>query len=427
LTRTVPDLDPAAAKLSRSDTDIANEFVRRYASQDADGGGLTGGRDAFAFAQGIVELAVAAVRGTETPGHSTERDERGARLALDGRPVAEAVDWLRSLERVVADHFLREAVDMEVARVGLARLARLFDQLCDRQLESYVTTSDELAGWYSRVGTDLVSCLVSGAPVDTAVVNSQARVLNIQPHQPFRAIAVCHEGLPSAKQWSRVRRRFASLLARYDSRRELLVREGNGLLLAIVPAERTGPRLLDLLTELLTDEELSRTLYVSTGEPADSLATVGRSCRQALSALEIALYRGHRGRVTQCTDVILEVLLAHNRWVSHRIINSRLAMLAAKPHLLETLRAYIDSDMALQRAAEILRIHPNTVAYRLRQIAAMTGRDMRKIVDLAELMVALTALDVVEMGKDQEEGRMDLRARLLAEGSRQASSLLASR
>jgi hypothetical protein len=52
---------------------------------------------------------------------------------------------------------------------------------------------------------------------------------------------------------------------------------------------------------------------------------------------------------------------------------------------------------------------------------------MRKIVDLAELMVALTALDVVEMGKDQEEGRMDLRARLLAEGSRQASSLLASR
>jgi DNA-binding PucR family transcriptional regulator len=98
-------------------------------------------------------------------------------------------------------------------------------------------------------------------------------------------------------------------------------------------------------------------------------------------------------------------------------------MLAAKPHLLETLRAYIDSDMALQRAAEILRIHPNTVAYRLRQIAAMTGRDMRKIVDLAELMVALTALDVIEMGKDQDEGRMDLRARLLSDAPDQVRSL----
>jgi hypothetical protein len=421
--RSVPDLDAAGTHLGESATDIANEFVRRYASTDADGGGLTAGRDAFDFARGIVDLAVAAIRGEDRPAYSPERDERGARLALDGRPVGEAVDWLRSLERVVTDHFLRSAVDMEVARVGLGRLADLFDQLCDRQLESYVTTSDELAGWYSRVGTDLLSCLVSGAPVDTAVVNSQARVLNIQPHQPFRAVAVHHEGVPSPKQWGRVRRRFASLLARYDSRREMLVREGNGLLLAVVPVERTGPRLLDLLSELLSDDELSRTLYVSTGEPTDTLATVGRSCRQALSALEIALYRGHRGQVTQCTDVILEVLLAHNRWVSHRIINSRLATLAAKPHLLETLRAYIDSDMALQRAAEVLRIHPNTVAYRLRQIAAMTGRDMRKIVDLAELMVALTALDVVEMGKDQDEGRMDLRARLLSDAPEQVRTL----
>ncbi|WP_456587852.1 MULTISPECIES: PucR family transcriptional regulator [unclassified Blastococcus] len=418
-------MDAVGKLLGRAATDIANEFVRRYASSDADGGGLTAGRDAFDFAREIVDLAVAAVRGEDPPCHRPERDERGARLALDGRPVGEAVDWLRSLERVVSDHFLRGAVDMEVARVGLGRLARLFDQLCDRQLESYVSTSDELAGWYSRVGTDLVSCLVSGAPVETSVVNSQARVLNIQPHQPFRAVAVCHEGIPSTKQWGRVRRRFASLLARYDSRREMLVREGNGLLLAVVPVERTGPRLLDLLTELLHDEELNRTLYVSTGEPSDSLATVGRSCRQALSALEIALYRGHLGRVTQCTEVILEVLLAHNRWVSHRIINTRLAMLAAKPHLLETLRAYIDSDMALQRAAEILQIHPNTVAYRLRQIASMTGRDMRRIVDLAELMVALTALDVVEMSKDQDEGRMDLRARLLSDAPEQVRSVAA--
>src|ERR687890_460613 len=94
-----PDLDDAAGQLGRSATDIANEFVRRYASPDAEGGVLPAGRDAFAFARGIVDLAVAAVRGEDPPAHSPERDERGARLALDGRPVAEAVDWLRSLER----------------------------------------------------------------------------------------------------------------------------------------------------------------------------------------------------------------------------------------------------------------------------------------------------------------------------------------
>jgi hypothetical protein len=79
------------------------------------------------------------------------------------------------------------------------------------------------------------------------------------------------------------------------------------------------------------------------------------------------------------------------------------------------LRAYINCDMALQRTAEELVVHPNTVAYRLRQIATLTGRNMRRVVDLADMMVALAAFDVVAMGSDQEKGRVDLRALLLAD------------
>lgn len=410
-------LDLAATELEAAATAIANEFVRRQAQSAGVSGDWLRGAGPFDYATRVVHLCASAVRGEDAQfaalGDSTER---GARVALDGRPVAEAVDWLRALERVVTAQFMAgPRLDLDVAREGIGRISGLFDTLCTQQLESYASAHDELSTWYSRVGTDLVSCLVSGAPVEASVVNSQARVLGIEPHQRFRAVAVRHERNPSAHEWAQVRRRLSSLLFRYDPQRHVLVRESHGLVLAVVPADREGPGLNAMLERLLSDDELSRSIYVSTGEPTDSLATSGRSCRQALSALEIAIYRGQLGRVTQCTQVILEVLLAHNHWVSHRIVSSRLEGLVEKPHLLETLRAYITCNLALQRTAEELRVHPNTVAYRLRQIATITGRDMRSIIDLTELMVALTALDVVEMRRDLDEGRVDLRAQLLAD------------
>jgi sugar diacid utilization regulator len=203
------------------------------------------------------------------------------------------------------------------------------------------------------------------------------------------------------------------LLSRYDPKRESVLRDRPGMLLAIVPIDRPGPALPAVLNRLLADEELAGTLFVSIGEQVDSLPLAGRSCRQSLSALEIAIYRGQRGKVVQCTEVILEVLLAHNAWVSKRIVSTRLSPLLEKPHLVDTLRAYISAEMSLQRTAELLVVHPNTVAYRLRQIASVTGRDMRKLTDMADLIVGLTALDVIEMRHDAGPDRVDLRAKLL--------------
>ena len=99
--------------------------------------------------------------------------------------------------------------------------------------------------------------------------------------------------------------------------------------------------------------------------------------------------------------------------MSNRIVNVRLGPLLEKPHLVDTLRAYITAEMSLQRTAELLVVHPNTVAYRLRQIASLTGRDMRHITDMADLIVGLTALDVVEMRRKGGKDRVDLRAHLL--------------
>lgn len=43
--------------------------------------------------------------------------------------------------------------------------------------------------------------------------------------------------------------------------------------------------------------------------------------------------------------------------------------------LVPTLRRHVDSGINLTRSAELLRVHPNTVVYRLRRIRELSGRD----------------------------------------------------
>jgi DNA-binding PucR family transcriptional regulator len=54
--------------------------------------------------------------------------------------------------------------------------------------------------------------------------------------------------------------------------------------------------------------------------------------------------------------------------------------------LLETLRAYLDSDLDVGRTAEALWVHPNTVRYRLRRISDLTGLDTQSFSGMVELL-----------------------------------------
>ena len=47
------------------------------------------------------------------------------------------------------------------------------------------------------------------------------------------------------------------------------------------------------------------------------------------------------------------------------------------------------SDLSVKGAAERLFVHPNTVRYRLRRIAEITGRDMRSFAELMDLVTVI--------------------------------------
>ena len=370
------------------------------------------------FCLTIIEACCSRIDGESTSENSgLNSSEFQKRAAVVGGDMVQSVEWLRRLERLVIDRVLQDPISIDITstRSALASVGDVFGELSDSLLHAHSGNKDELDAWYERVTSDLMTCLVSGAPVDRSLINSQSRILSIDPRQPFRAVTMHHDGSLSAAQWQKVLRRLNVALRRYDPNQEKLMRETQGVLVAIVPAERQPAELVQVLDEFLRTEEFPRNLFVSTGEPTESLATSGRSCQQALSALEIGTYRDQRGKVIECTEVILEVLLTHNHWVSERIAKSRLQTIIDKPNLIDTLRAYINCDMAMQRTAEELFVHPNTVAYRLRQIGQLTGRKMRSVSDLADLRVALAATDILDMQRSHESGSATFLARFLGD------------
>ena len=341
----------------------------------------------------------------------------GQRVAARGLPATVMLDWFRGLEGTITDFVLtRGDVPLEIIRHSRSRIGTFFDDLSSLELETYDVTHDELGDWYAAVASDLIAYLASGAAIEDSLVNRQARSVGLDPRMPYLAIAVRAEPGVSTHRWALVRHRLIEVIRSLNAQANPIVQERKGLLLALISPAVDNDELVGRLEALLDDPELRRTLYVATGEEVGRLPDAGRSCRQALSALEIGMYRGYQGSVTQCTDVILEVLLTHNHWLSHRMVYSRLATIVDKPQLIETLRAYISCDMALQPTAEELFVHPNTVAYRLRQIAKLTGRDMRRVSDLADLTVALAALDVIKMREETEDESANLHAAILSHG-----------
>jgi sugar diacid utilization regulator len=60
----------------------------------------------------------------------------------------------------------------------------------------------------------------------------------------------------------------------------------------------------------------------------------------------------------------------------------------AQGSFVQTLRAIAEADLNVQKAARLLRKHPNTVYARIERIRALTGLDGQRYHDLTELLLA---------------------------------------
>jgi len=126
--------------------------------------------------------------------------------------------------------------------------------------------------------------------------------------------------------------------------------------LLLVPAPDGSASLHEPLSKALSDPRRPNPLIVSLSEHVAQLPTAGPACQEARDALEAGRRLGWHARVVHFRDVAAEVLLLRNPDIA-RLLLERIEPVAARPELLETLRAYLDSGLSARQTARRLYVH----------------------------------------------------------------------
>lgn len=127
-------------------------------------------------------------------------------------------------------------------------------------------------------------------------------------------------------------------------------------------------------------------VWAAAGGPC-VLADVAGTCEEGRAVVDLARRLGRPPGLYGSKDLLLEAMADSH----HSALAELLRPLDGRNELLATLETWFDCDRDRQRAARALFIHPNTLDYRLQQVADRTGIDPRSTRGAALLMAACVA------------------------------------
>ncbi|WP_235866018.1 PucR family transcriptional regulator [Serinibacter arcticus] len=125
------------------------------------------------------------------------------------------------------------------------------------------------------------------------------------------------------------------------------------------------------------------------GPEVADVTRAGRSARIALAGLTAARGWPDAPRPALAADLLPERALAGDAEALTALREVHDLLDAAPGPLVETLAAYLESGRSLEAAARTLFVHPNTVRYRLRRIAQVSGWDAMDAREGFVLQIAL--------------------------------------
>ena len=153
-------------------------------------------------------------------------------------------------------------------------------------------------------------------------------------------------------------------------------------------------------SELLTDHYQQITdplknvylteVTIGIGLPADSMTGLVRSIKEANQALIIGSKLRGPGQLLQFVELGVWPLLLEGEIASKREFAARALHRLRDNEMKETLKVFLESDINLSETAVRLKVHRNTVIYRMNKLSAELGRDPRHFQDAVELHLALT-------------------------------------
>lgn len=158
--------------------------------------------------------------------------------------------------------------------------------------------------------------------------------------------------------------------------------------IALLPGR---PDLPGLVATLARDV---RRPLVAAAAPADGPGDVPAAAEEAGRVLDLVRRLGRPPGCYRLDDVLVEYQLARPGDALVRLA-AKLDPLDPHPYLLETLRVFTDHGHNRRQAALALRVHRNTLDYRLRRVGALTGLDVAVPAQARVLQAALTARDLL--------------------------------
>ncbi|MEO3826300.1 helix-turn-helix domain-containing protein [Actinomadura sp. B10D3] len=146
----------------------------------------------------------------------------------------------------------------------------------------------------------------------------------------------------------------------------------------------------DVLHDLVAAAAKAAGIDVTAAAEITGPAGVPAAVTRTSEIMELVRRAGRPPGLYRLADVLLDYQLSRPSGALPALA-ALLAPLDSKPDLLRTLEHYLACDLDRRATGAALHVHPNTVAYRVRRISALTGLDPSCPGDLRLLHAALVA------------------------------------
>lgn len=273
--------------------------------------------------------------------------------------LRQTVELVRTTIGVIEEKVAELAPTDEVADLHIAVL-RYSREIAFAAAQVYAQAAEARGAWDARLEALVVDAVLRG-DADEAVL-SRAAALGWNTHGNVVVVAgTAPDGDPEAvvEEIQRAARqgRF-DVLTGVQGRRLVVVLGGAADAMAA--------------TRLLVEQFAPGPVVV--GPPVPDLRHAARSARAAASGLRAAVAWPGAPRPVSADDLLPERALQGDPDARHALVHEvYLPLRTSGPAQLDTLAAFLEQAESLEGAARLLFVHPNTVRYRLRRVAEITG------------------------------------------------------
>jgi DNA-binding PucR family transcriptional regulator len=259
------------------------------------------------------------------------------------------------LDAVVGDG---DPDEQTAAREALLRYSR---EVAFAAAAVYARAAEARGAWDARLEALVVDAVLRGDGEDT--VASRAAALGWTLDAPTAVVIGPSSEQPTSGAVARVR---------------TIARDAGGDALVGVQGDRLVVVLTGALDIAATADRLSRTEFgpgpVVVGPTVATLPVAARSARAALAGIVAARAWPEAPRPVLADDLLPERALSGDATARRALVDRAYAPLVeAGGALLETLTAYLAHGGSLEACARSLYVHANTVRYRLRRVAEVSG------------------------------------------------------